>query len=806
MAERSLLVRIGAELGALEKALDKGAKSIAKVGKSMVSLGKDLTAAITLPLVGVGGAAVAASETVQGALNKIRTGTGATGDTLAQLGDTFRTVFKSMPASADQVATAIADLNTRTGIAGPALEGMSRQMLDLARISGTEVGPLIQSTTQAFNNWGVATSDQSRALDFLWKVSQSTGIGVKELADGLSKGGATFRALGVPIEEAAAMLGKFQQNGIPAEAALSGLNQAAGKLAASGQPMAEGFKRLVDEIRHAPDASSAAAKAVAAFGESGTKMADAIRSGTTNVREFVDELRRNPETIKKASADTLLLSDRFSQLKNSLTLALEPLGKAIVDAMVRMMPYIEQGIQKVAALVQSFAGLPSGTQATIIGIAALAASVGPALVAFGAFVQAISSIMTGTTALKAAVRGAIPAIGAALSGLAGLFTTTVGGIAGMFPGIVAGAASVGSSLMAAGTAALGLSAGPLVALVAALGLVAYNWDTVKGAVLSAASAIGSGVSAVWEKTKSASAAAWAGIVSIAKWGAEGAVSAASKLGSGLASVGAMLGNGFWDTIYNAYQKVFGYSDTTTKGLNDGVQKAVDNAGRALDGMVQKSAQAANQTIANAQGAAQTVASMGGGGGGGGRIAVSEIGGGGGGVQSPMSSVGGNADRPFGVRPASPWNQSGTRELVNAMEPPARQGAGRDWVQGGMTSGSKSPSSYTPYVFRDPYLAAGQQSLSGFGGAKAPSVPGFRGYEVPRMADGGIVNGATLAMIGEAGPEAVIPLDKMRGMMGGGVTVNVYVNGSVQTQRGIVQELARPMRDELNRLTRIGGAS
>jgi predicted ThiF/HesA family dinucleotide-utilizing enzyme len=44
-----------------------------------------------------------------------------------------------------------------------------------------------------------------------------------------------------------------------------------------------------------------------------------------------------------------------------------------------------------------------------------------------------------------------------------------------------------------------------------------------------------------------------------------------------------------------------------------------------------------------------------------------------------------------------------------------------------------------------------------------------------LAAGGIVTGPTLAMIGEAGPEAVIPLDRM-GQMGGGTTVNINVNG------------------------------
>jgi len=46
-----------------------------------------------------------------------------------------------------------------------------------------------------------------------------------------------------------------------------------------------------------------------------------------------------------------------------------------------------------------------------------------------------------------------------------------------------------------------------------------------------------------------------------------------------------------------------------------------------------------------------------------------------------------------------------------------------------------------------------------------------GLDYKAMATGGVVTSPTMALIGEAGPEAVIPLDKMGGM-GGGVTINV----------------------------------
>ena len=50
--------------------------------------------------------------------------------------------------------------------------------------------------------------------------------------------------------------------------------------------------------------------------------------------------------------------------------------------------------------------------------------------------------------------------------------------------------------------------------------------------------------------------------------------------------------------------------------------------------------------------------------------------------------------------------------------------------------------------------------------------GGKSFHIPEMAKGGIVNGPTVALLGEAGPEAVVPLS--RGGSGfGSVTINVY---------------------------------
>ena len=81
--------------------------------------------------------------------------------------------------------------------------------------------------------------------------------------------------------------------------------------------------------------------------------------------------------------------------------------------------------------------------------------------------------------------------------------------------------------------------------------------------------------------------------------------------------------------------------------------------------------------------------------------------------------------------------------------------------------------------------------------KLPSwIPGIGGLgfsmpQIPMLANGGIVTGPTLAMIGEAGPEAVVPLNRAGGM-GASVTINVTggISSAADIGRSVVDTLTQ----------------
>jgi hypothetical protein len=60
-----------------------------------------------------------------------------------------------------------------------------------------------------------------------------------------------------------------------------------------------------------------------------------------------------------------------------------------------------------------------------------------------------------------------------------------------------------------------------------------------------------------------------------------------------------------------------------------------------------------------------------------------------------------------------------------------------------------------------------------------------------FARGGIVTAPTIGLVGEAGPEAVIPLNRAGGMMGGNIyniTVNPGLSTNADTGRAVVEAI------------------
>lgn len=355
---KPITIKITGDATGFQKALgqtEAGLTSFAKgAGKILVGVG----AAAATATAAIGAGLFKLGSDLDATYDSIVIGTGAAGETLEALKDDFRAVAKEVPSNLGDVGQAIADVNTRLGLTGEPLREVTERFLDLSRITKTDLQSNIADMTRVFGDWGVATDDQAATLDKLFFVSQATGIGLDRLSQTVVQYGAPFRQLGFSFEEAAALMGKFEKEGVNLETVMSGLRMGLGKMAKAGEEPIETFGRIVEEIQNAGSVGEANALALAAFGQrAGPDMAAAIREGRFEISDLVSMMDGAAGSIEDAASRTESAGEHFSQFKNRVTLALEPIATLVFNKVGKAFeaagPYIERFAQTASVWLQT---------------------------------------------------------------------------------------------------------------------------------------------------------------------------------------------------------------------------------------------------------------------------------------------------------------------------------------------------------------------------------------------------------------------------------------------------------------------
>ena len=288
---------------------------------------------------------------------KIRVATGATGEALNGLKDDFRTVMKQVPNSMDEVSTAIGDYNTRLGLSGTSLQNISVQALNVSQMLGEDLSTVIENSSQAFKNWNLSSEQMGSAMDYIFKVSQSTGVGFSELMSRMQSSGAVLQNVGFSFEQSAALIGQVDKAGLNTAEVLKGLKKGLGNVAKKGQDANKVFLKYFDTIKNTKDENEALTKATEIFGSAtAVTMTKAIRSGIIDVSEFQKQLSESSETINGAAQETYTLSQKMDILKNNVQTALEPLATKLVDIANKCFPYVLQTFEMIAPVIESVAG------------------------------------------------------------------------------------------------------------------------------------------------------------------------------------------------------------------------------------------------------------------------------------------------------------------------------------------------------------------------------------------------------------------------------------------------------------------
>lgn len=361
MADGKAFEAIVSIAGKVDPSLEK---SIAKAQKSTIGFGKGLKIAGAIGAAGlaaVGTATVAATkglldlgEEYKAASNTIRIGTGATGTALDDLNDSMKNVYKSVPTDLESASSSIADLNTRLGLTGDNLEMMSKQSLMVTKTLGDDTSGVIEESSQAFQQWNVSADNMSSEMDYIFKVSQSTGMGFTSLMTAMQSSGATLQDLGYSFDESAAMIGSLDKAGIDSNVVLAAMKKGLAGVAESGGDVKATMADYITQIENAESTTDALAIASGVFGsKASVTMVQAIQRGALSADDLTTSLQESSESILTAAKDTYTLSDRFNMIKSKGKNLLEPVASGTLEIVEEAFPLLESAMDNVIPVLQS---------------------------------------------------------------------------------------------------------------------------------------------------------------------------------------------------------------------------------------------------------------------------------------------------------------------------------------------------------------------------------------------------------------------------------------------------------------------
>ena len=530
------------------------------------------------PLVAIGGTVLGALGVakITGALmdiggefdamrDTIVIGTGASGEALDALCASAETIATTVPVSFEEAGNIVQDVNTRMGLVGDELEGVGNRVAALGELTGKAIN--LDTLTGSLNAFGVAGEDAAGKMDYLWGVSQNTGIGFDKLTGILEANAPALQSLGFSMESAANMAGLLDKAGLDASGTMGKMGKALVSLAQPGESAEDAFQRVVGQLGEyieAGDEAAALDLASEVFGTKGaTQFVAAVKSGAVSLDELADSALGAGDGIMGTLEATMDWPERMELMKNSAKQALEPLGGALMDAATTATEKLSEVMSQVDPAVFTKLGEILGTVlVTAIDVLAKALQF---------LVDHKAQIAAFFAGIKAAVQTVIDILGPLVKKFLEVASEIPAAVSTMRASLAATWDSIKSKVTATWD---GIKS-----------KITDTWNGVKTTVSGAVDGIKSTLSGAWDSIKSKVTATWDGIKSKITDTWNGVKTTVSGAVDGIKSTL----SGAWDSIKSKVT-------ATWESIKGAITKPIESARDAVSNAVQRIKDIFNTTI------------------------------------------------------------------------------------------------------------------------------------------------------------------------------------------------------------------
>ncbi|WP_242315624.1 phage tail tape measure protein [Bacillus cereus group sp. BfR-BA-01355] len=498
----------------------KAGESISHVGNKMKDVGTNMTTGVSLPLAGIGAAAVKVASDFDTSQRNIQSSLGLTEKGAENLGkiakETWKDGFGQSIEEVDQ--SLIKVYQNMKDVPHEELEEATKSAMTLGKTFDSDINEVTRGAGQLMNQFGISSKE---AFD-LFAAGGQEGLNYSnEMFDNVAEYAPLYKQAGFSANEMFTIMANgtrdgsynldyindlVKEFGIRVQDGSKGVSDAFAEMSPQTQKVwdnfnkgkgtsADVFNAVLGDLSKMDDKVKANQLGVAVFGTKWEDMGAQAVLGLNNANGALGDVEGTMGKMQKTQQEAFGV--RWQKLMRTTMASLEPLGQAILDIAEVALPPI---IKAVEVAAKAFSSMPKPIQIGIVAILGMVAVLGP-LVAMMGFMT------SGVGAFVGSLRFLVPI----LTKVPMLFT----GILKVGPKLIGMFGGIGKALALLGRSMMTLLMNPwTIAILAIVGLVYLiykNWDDIVKYTKKAVKWIGDVCSKAWDATVKGAKKAWNGL-------------------------------------------------------------------------------------------------------------------------------------------------------------------------------------------------------------------------------------------------------------------------------------------------------
>ena len=402
MAKKSLArttISIGANIAGLQRGLKTASASIKRFGGQAKRIGTTFTAAFSAPITAIGVSAVKTFQGFEAEMSKVKAVSGATAEQFAKLESEAKRLGATTTFTASEVAGLQVEF-AKLGFTASEITQVTESTLYLAQAAGTDLARAAEVAGATLRGFGMDASETGHLTDVMAKSFSESALDMESFAEAMKYVAPVASSAGISVEETTAMIELLANAGIKGSQAGTSLRRIISQLGATGGDVAGAIAKLSKEGLNLADAKDEVGRSA--------QSALLVLSKTIDQLPALTQGLKNADGAAKDMAATMMdnTAGAFKTLQSATEGALIELGDAIANNEI-----FKRGLEKLTEVIGNITeyirGMSDAQLYNKTLLAGLIALVPIVITAVGGLTLAFGSLTAAMGPLGLAVAGVV---------------------------------------------------------------------------------------------------------------------------------------------------------------------------------------------------------------------------------------------------------------------------------------------------------------------------------------------------------------------------------------------------------------